>query len=169
MKTRILSKEKIEADRAILPSDKSTFEAWLGEDYQYLLELSDVNALDNNNQTALDYAISIGSKEQVEFLLDHGALPISPQNPTVNDIPLIHRAIKSKHEEIALMLLKKFPALEGQLDCYKNTPLISAIEGQCLKVVDYLINQKSTINWANNQLITPLWLAASLGLDSQVS
>lgn len=133
-----------------------------------LRQISDINALDDNDFTALDYAVSTGSETLVNFLLERDALP-STQYYTQGVMPIVHRAIKDKHEKIALILLKKFPELEEEVNYYENTPLLFAIVNGCHEIADYLINRKSTINVANSKGQTPLWAAAGLGLESMVS
>lgn len=118
-------------------------------------------AADENN-TALDYAVSEGKQDCADMLLRHGASILSNHGgPTP-----IHRACSIGNSDMLRILLGALPAdhtLDIPADPLRFTPLLSAIASGQLNCAKFLLQKGASVLWKDDKGWTALHYASGKG------
>lgn len=114
-----------------------------------------LDALDNQHQSALFLAARFGRNRILDILLERGA------NPTLRDLyeqtPL-HIAASKNDVQIVKRLLETVEKVDV-LDLYERTPLFCAAESGNEDVLRLLLSFGANPNMVNKEGISPLWIA----------
>lgn len=119
--------------------------------------IGDINQADSNGVTPLDLAIFAGQRDYVAYLIDAGAL----ERKGAAKLPL-HRALTSKHEDIAQLLIEAGVGI-GEHDDGRVTPLHIAANLGYEGVVRALIARGANVDAEDIGGTTPLFAAAAGG------
>jgi ankyrin repeat protein len=122
-----------------------------------LAQGADINAADEQGNTALHMAVAMASEEVVKLLLNRGASVNAKKGYT----PL-HLAAYSGYVEIAKNLLSH-KAIINATTLTKATPLYLAVQQGQLRVILLLLENGASVNIPKNDGTTPLYLAAKIG------
>jgi pectate lyase len=125
----------------------------------FVEEKSDVNLKDNFGWTPLFWAVSMGRKEAVEFLIASGA---DIHVKVGGSMTLLHRAAEADKPGMAELLISK--GLDVDAAAWGGlTPLHIAARAGNRKVAEILINEGADVNSRNSGGQTPLHLLAYQG------
>lgn len=125
-----------------------------------------INITDDNNQTALLWAASIGHDEMVEYLAHKGAdLNLPTRSHTLEDvITPIHWAILNGHDKVVASLIKLGASLDVRWGVKKWTLVHIASKKGDLKSVSMLLEAlPNYINAQDENNSTPLSVAVASG------
>ncbi|XP_038068644.1 inversin-like [Patiria miniata] len=130
-----------------------------------LLAGAEIDAEDDNGDTALMVAAQLESEIKVEYLLEKGA------QPTIADIEgktALYRTEQNKTTKCAKLLIDKDPSLVHATDKHKQTVLhLVAGEGND-ELISYLLQRESKRNELDNLGRTPLHWAVIQGMKTSV-
>lgn len=113
----------------------------------FIAKTADVNAKDNNGNTALHYAIKLGNPELVKLLIDAGA-DVNIENNNLES-PIFHalKSKKDKYRPILKMLYDKDAYINKATDKYfENKKFFEAIEKNKPKEIEQALDLGFDIN-----------------------
>lgn len=120
--------------------------------------LSNINQQNEKGETLLHLSAKSGNLELVEFLIEKGAnRDIADDN---NETPLHHAALNSDLSMVSLLITKNNLNAKNN---NANTPLILAILGNDIEVVDYLLNYAAAVDIICEGGKPPLFWAKAKG------
>ena len=127
----------------------------------------DINIQDQDNRTPLLRATQFNQMANVRVLLENGADPNIPSKFSLVGNPF-HEAIKRKHNEIALLMMKHGANIYmpcSDLFGNEHPPLHLAILHQNQEMVKALIEHGCDIEYKGIDDFTPLHIAAQKGFE----
>ncbi|KAK7967599.1 AGC PKA kinase [Apiospora aurea] len=123
---------------------------------------ADVNGIDEEGSTALDFAVSEGKEEVVRLLLERGANPNSGDNYGHTSL---HWALA--HPFIAMLLLQYGATIDVK-NRQKQTPLLWSAKEAQIDMMVLLIESGAAVNACDEHGITALHAAAAKGDEAMV-
>jgi len=125
-----------------------------------ILKHANINVVNKMKESLLHLACSKGNLEIIELLMD---AKIKVDMITKDGKLPIHYAILAGNYNIVDQLLKTFSLSKFMADQNNNTLLHYAAMTSSCKMIELFINHKLDPNALNNQLETPLFMAAKSG------
>ena len=114
-----------------------------------------INALDEDDNTALMFAVKSGKSEVVDYLLKNNA-DVNIRNKF--GITPLHLAVRKNALNLVEHILR-YGADINITDNYEQTPLFDAIQENNAQMIAFLIDNKAYMNQQNQEGRTPLMVA----------
>lgn len=131
------------------------------EIFEGLLEIADVDAKNEQGQTALHYAAENGHIAMVEALLQHSRVAVETKNNL--QTTALHLAAKNGHKDVVTRLLEQCEHVDAQ-DYAGFTALHYAADSGHLDIVKMLLKKVKDVNITDyTNRLTALHLAATNG------
>lgn len=125
---------------------------------KFLFENCDVDftVVDADGNTPLMFAVKSGSREAVEYVLNHGAEVNYLNNLGITPM---HLATRKNSETLVRVLLEAGAYVDIE-DAYFQTPLFDAVQENNAQMIKYLYVNEADVNHKNKDGKTPLMVAS---------
>ncbi len=124
---------------------------------------ADPNLVSNKNKTALSHAARLNNAHIIGLLIRYGA---STHTSSPNIMDMLIESTKTAPSPEIIQILLEAGANSNAHDASNKSPLLYAIQNNCIECAELLINNNANVNHRDSQERNALWYASQLTSDS---